>query len=330
MSPKTPSGKSTPSPDLDAFLQTCRLHTCAKPSQAVVDGTSAFFAALEGNDQLLNEAVGYLPTLPPWGVSWLALTMGSAVELGYSAQLAGPSLLSFFRTWLERFPKADEDGNFNPLSSEQEVIRDAFPQFCQSVVAYLAHMPEVREAWGTDATLMDRISDLETLSYGASWVHEALSRSSDTLLVLAPNSEQGFLFKYSNVANCFHLFSLLQLAIGKKVPGGKNPSEKIRKIVDGKHNEHESDEAWWHYGDPRSPVSAIGDSIWGEMTTRDLPKVEGMKIILLWPPILGGRSWGTSFFGLDLAAMPPSAVIERTCELSEVREWLRKLGIGQE
>ena len=50
-------------------------------------------------------------------------------------------------------------------------------------------------------------------------------------------------------------------------------------------------------------------------------------VMLLWPPVLGTRSWNAGFFDPHLAAMPAD-VVERQLTPDEVDAWLTRFGPG--
>jgi hypothetical protein len=134
--------------------------------------------------------------------------------------------------------------------------------------------------------------------------------------------------RYTNVANCFHLFSLLQTAIGKRLPGGKAPNASITAAARGISDSNDSDHAWWHYGDPFSPKPDLNASVWGEALVRTIPFVDDVQVILLWPPILSSRGWDSGFFSPRLEPMPPDLVVERDLTDEEAERWMKRLGIA--
>jgi hypothetical protein len=205
-----------------------------------------------------------------------------------------------------------------------------FQFLCQSLVTHLARLPARREALGRDAALLARLDELGPYSHGAWWVHEALLKASGSLIVLHPTGGAGLRLAFTNVSNGFHLFSLLQTAVGTRLPGGKLPDETIARAARGKSADPVTDSAWWHYGNPLSPQPDLKASIWGERPLRDIPRVEGEPVLLLWAPLLQDRSWDSGFLGPHLEAMPADASVERMLTADETRAWLQKLGIGRQ
>jgi len=190
-------------------------------------------------------------------------------------------------------------------------------------------MPERREALAGDEPLLARLEALEIYTHGATWVREMLLRRSGTLIVLHPASGRAFKLRYTHVARCFHLFSLIQIAIGTRLPGGREPNPAIVAAARGDSHDAVGDEAWWHYGDPRSKTANLQASIWGEAMTRSIPVIDGVQVILLWPPLLQGRGWSHGFFGPHLHALPANVTIDEELSPESAQSWLETLGVRE-
>jgi hypothetical protein len=120
---------------------------------------------------------------------------------------------------------------------------------------------------------------------------------------------------------------LLQDALANKLPTENKADSAIVEIAQGHYSAPGNDVAWWHYGDPRSNTPNIVASIWGEGPVSQILPINGERVMLLWPPILAGRSWESSFFGPPLEAMPPSVVIQEELRLDTCEAWLNALRI---
>lgn len=290
------------------------------PTGAMLGATRAFIAAATRNESLLREAIDSLETLEPGPQAWMALAFGTLAESGTSAELTGPSVLKQVRAWLPLLPAAGNDDEKPSVPTPEQAIRLSQFQFlCQSAVTHLARLPSLRESLSHDEALLHRLDGLHAHSFGAWWVLEALLKSSGTIVVLHPPSCSGLRLAYRHVSNTFHLFSLLQRAVGTRLPGGRKPAAADAPL---------DTEAWWHYGSPSSPRPELTASLWGEGLVRDIPRVEGEQVMLLWPPILANRVWDTAFLGPHLEAMPAEATVERMLTEEESRAWLEKLGVG--
>lgn len=90
---------------------------------------------------------------------------------------------------------------------------------------------------------------------------------------------------------------------------------------------HRYDEAWWHYGDPASKTADIHHSISGEGPVREIPAVNGSRVMLLRPPIMQSRGWDAGLFGPHLEALPANVVVEEELSPENCQAWLRALGI---
>jgi len=285
------------------------------PTGAMLTSTRAFLTAVAANHDLSGEAAAQLSRLAPGAAAWIAVTCGTAVERGAPAEQSGPAVFELLRSWLPKFPPE--------LTAEQTAMLPLFQYVCQSAVTHLARLPAQRESMGQDAQLLERLAEIP--SHGAAWVREALLKSSGTLVFLHPSSRTGLRLRYSNVSNCFHLFSLLQTAIGTGIPGGRAPDAAIARVARGASTEAVNDEAWWHYGNATSNRASVATSIWGEGLVGEIPRVDGERVILAWPPLLQSRSWDAGFLGPQLEAMPADVVIERPLTAAEAESWLKRL-----
>jgi hypothetical protein len=313
-------------PVLADLLSESRNYAGDQPGESLRRVTRAFFQRADSDPAILRSAAEALPTLPPAAAGWIALALGSAVESGKDPALTTPALLQFLRSWFARLPVPEEESFPDPTPEQQGLIETLRP-VCQSVVAHLARLPAERQRLVEDMAFLDRLADLESYSHGPGWVREALLRSSGTLIVLHPPSGSGLELRYENVATNFHLISLLQTAVGTRIPGGREPDPKIAAAARGQTNDDVYDEAWWHYGDPRSKTPELRKSIWGEGLVTEIPLINGARVMLLWPPIVESRSWDRGFFGPHLQALPANVVVKEELSRESRREWFEALGI---
>ena len=313
--------------ELQTLLTACAHHTGDAPDADLRAASSALFRAAQHDPGLFERAADALATLPPHGAAWLAMLLGANVENRRDAA-TGPAVLGVFRDWLERLP-CDPDDDDEPATPtpEQDQLLLALPQFAPSLVSHLAAQPEWRDTLAHDTALRDAIDARIGQSHALSWVREALRRTSGTLIVLHAPSRRGLRVRYKHVGNNFHLFTLLQGAIGTTLPGGRAPDATAVSDARGQSRASEGDEAWWHYGDPRVPRADITASIWGEGDVRDLPRIDGETVIVLWHPILQSRHWDEGFFHPQIAQFPPDASIDAVLSPNQALDWLARLGI---
>ena len=300
---------------IEQLTEACRTHLGDQASPELVTVVDRFFRAAEDDPTLWEKASRAMTTLAPSGAAWMAGAIARGVEL----ELTLPAVWDLFLSWL---PLASVPSEIDTLEAEVELSAEfeaALPILCQSIVSHLAGAPVRRLELANDAQLMDRLAQLESLSDGICWVVQALRRSSDTLVLLHPTSGKGLRVRYENVSTCFHLFTLLQLSIGPRLPGGRTPNRTVTKVVSGALERYVDDSAWWHYGDPCSNTPDFESSIWGEMLVRHIPRINGTQLLLLWPTLLAGRSWSSGFFGPHLEALPARLSIENELNSDEIK-----------
>jgi hypothetical protein len=310
------------SAQVERFLNLCQTWDGNQISPELSQETRWFLDAARSDQRWLIEAAQALPTLPPEAAAWLCLTFGNAVENGFGIEVTGPAVLERFLATVDLLPDGDDP------TTEQERQLTMFTYLCQSVVAHLARLPHDRQRLAT-AQLLERLEDLSEYTYAARWVESALRRASGPLIVLHPPTRTGLLLQVHNVAWAFHLFSLLQTAVGTQLPGGREPDPRVSARARGQIEENVDDQAWWHYGHPHHLEPTLGSSIWGEQTVASLPRVDDHMVMLLWPPLLGTRSWGAGFFDPHLDAMPPDVVVDRQLTPDEVDAWLTRLAAAE-
>jgi hypothetical protein len=318
-------------PTLENLLSACREHPGGEPSSDLSRRTDDFVARARKEPSILSAAAAELPRLPDAGAAWLAFVFGMAITQGAPADRTTGPVVDLFFSWLPRLPATadteEDDGTLPAPTPEQAALLQMLPRLCQSVVAHLARSPERRASLARDAALLDRLERHEDYSLGVAWIREALLRISGPLVVLHPPSGQGFRLRYENVSNGFLLFSLLQCALGRRLPGGRRPDPAVGAAARGKSRAELTDHAWWHYGDPRAPKPELQASIWGEASVRSIPEVQGVQTLLLWPPLLQSRGWDAGFFHPHIEDLPPNVVVERKLPAEECRALLDQLGV---
>ncbi len=294
----------------------------------------------------------------PAGAGFLAVWFGASVENGADPEHSLPAIWETFLRWcgeLERIylehekqkPQsssassaaedesdadedddadidADDDGDDVEIPEELDI---GLEYLGQSIVAHLAHSESSRLELAAQADVHDLLERASGFSVGPIWVLELLRRCSGSVLVFHIESRRGFRVRYNNLSNCFHLFTLLQCALSKLQPNCRKPTEEMLRVAAGEFPEDGSDDAWWHYGSGRSPRPDMMESIWGEGSPAAIPEVRGEAVILLWPPILQGRSWNAGFFGPPLHAAPASLTVQETLSEELVQEWWKILNL---
>lgn len=325
---------------MNEFLKACVAHAGGQPTDTLRQLTSQFLRRSRDDASAVAEAAEALRTLPPQGAAFLAVALGAAVENGANADLSARAVVDLLLSWLPQLPtsEGEEDEQreqaaghapperYEPTEQEAALL-EAFKSLALSVVAHLARAPHLRATLAEDMALLDRLAVLEAYSAGAAWIREMLLRISGSLILLHVPSGRGFRLQFRNIATCFHLFSLIQAAIGEQLPGGRKPDPIVAAAARGRTHDKVKDTAWWHYGDPRSTKADPRQSIWGEALVREIPVIEGQRVILLWPALLQAREWDSSFFGPQLDALMPDATLESELSTADSAAWFRTLGL---
>jgi hypothetical protein len=313
---------------VNELLKACAAHAGGQPTDGLRRLTSQFLRRSRDDPSAIAEAAEALRTLPPQGAAFLAVAIGAAVEGGSNADLSARAIVDLLLSWLPQLPIAEgeEAEQYTPTADEVNLL-DAFKSLALSVVAHLARAPHLRATLAEDLTLLDRLAVLEAYSAGAAWIREMLLRISGSLILLHVPSGRGFQLQFRNIATCFHLFSLIQVAIGEQLPGGRKPDPIVAAAARGRTKDKVNDEAWWHYGDPRAAKADLRHAIWGEALVREVPVIEGHRVMLLWPAILQGRAWDSGFFGPQLDALMPDVTLESELSTADCAAWFRTLGV---
>lgn len=315
---------------MDEFLRACAAYSGGEPPDTLRQLTGAFLRSARDDTSLVERAAAALSSLPPRGAAWVAVAIGAVIEDRGGAERSASAVVDLMLSWLPQLPgraSETEDAPAPPPTPEQAQLLSAFKELAPSVVAHLARVPDLRAKLSQDLALLDRLEALEEYTAGAAWIREMLLRSSGSLIVLHAPSGRGFRLQFRNVATCFHLFSLLQTAIGERLPGGRTPSPLVASAARSGSREKVQDEAWWHYGDPRSKSADLQHSIWGEALVREIPVIDGERVLILWPPLLKSRIWDSSFFGPQLDALMPDVTVESELPPEVSEKWFQTLGI---
>jgi hypothetical protein len=244
----------------------------------------------------LGPVVLTLRQLPLAGAATAAVWLGSCVERGADPDGALPTLLDVLQTHAEAL---DPDA---PDADDLEGLQ----WLGQGVVAHLVASPTGREAAQQHAGLLEALEEVSGVSVGAVWVEELLLRRSGTLVLLHGTEPWGHEVTFAEIGNAFHLFTLLQRAL---------PMD-----LGDPHT------AWFHYQQPTAgPEPLLGASIWGEASLDTIERVDGVPVMVCFPPLLGRRGWDESFFGPAIDAAP-SRVRVRPLSDEEQARWRARLG----
>jgi hypothetical protein len=273
----------------------------------------------------------------PTGAGFLATWYGAGVESGRDPGLTCRPITDAFLKWSRTIATpadgaaSENAGNVPPPGEEtidQETI-DGLQWLGQALVAHLTRSAELR-CWFMEADgICSELERLEPYSIGAVWVLQLLRQRSGTIVVLNVMQRTGAVIRYGNIANCFHLFTLLQGALAGVMPDAQEVNGELLDMARGKGPVVKGhDHAWWHYGQACSVTPDLGSSVWGEAAPDSIASVDGQQVMLLWPPILQSRGWDTGFFAPILEASPPGVEVIEVLSAADADAWRQRLGLS--
>jgi hypothetical protein len=274
-------------------------------------------------------------TSSPTGAGFLAVWLGAGVERGKDAELTCGPVLETFLKWsrtVETSPESDKSETDEDPAVDDASATEPDPEAIaglqllgQSLVAHLARCPDQRRQATQNESIYREVRRLEHLSHGAGWVMHLFRQCSGRLVVLNAGNKNGVVVRYENIANCFHLFTLLQGALAALMPDSDQPSEELLEIARGRTEGTARDHAWWHYSQPTIDKPDIVGSVWGEMAPDGIASVDGSQVLVLWPPIMASRTWDTGFFSPVLYASPPHIEVLEVLSPPELDVWWQRL-----
>lgn len=313
---------------VDDFLVLCGNWEGPEIDEALNEASNQLLPRLKNDAALRTRLLQSIAKLPPHGAAWIALIFGVLVEQGLDAGEALPAVERHLRKVLERLPVLDPDQEDVHLDDEQQLLAEANDMLCQALVALLAAAPDHHQRLAADGDLCAALDMAAEYSNGPVWLASLLRRRSGELVVLHPPTRKAYRLAYRHVECCFHLFSLIQATLGSRLPGGRKPAKALAAAARGAyHTEALHDEAWWHYGDPAVPEPGLIGMVPGEASVDALRTIDGTRLLLLFPPLLGSRTWDSGFFGPSLMAAPPSMTIQAELAPAEVDTWMDRLNL---
>lgn len=270
----------------------------------------------------VGELARAIPTVEsPVAAGLLAVWFGASVEGGLDP---GVSFVPVLETMLRFARRIETDDEGEPTVDPDEAVLAGMEFLGQALVAHLSVLDDVRRQAAEEDRILGELKRVEPFSVGAMWVVELLRRRTGELVVLNVAERAGVRVRYEEIGNCFHLFTLLQGAVAELWPAGTADPELLA-VARGEADGPADDSAWWHYGQPFSNEANIAASVFGEGGIDSIGEVEGERVLLLWPPVLAGRSWDAGFFGPPIAASNPSVTMLGALTDEEVATWWSRL-----
>jgi hypothetical protein len=275
----------------------------------------------EARQLLASKMVG---VRTPIGVGLIAMWLGAVAENGLDPAPVIPSMMEALLKWSRTIRAAD--GESCPETIDDNLDK-GMQWLGQGLMANLGRCAAQREVYAGREDVLTELERTGDVAVGCMWVTELLRKLSGTLLVVHVAGRKACFVSYENISNCFHLFTLLQASLTRLMPGARTTPRNVLAVARGESTEAVTDEAWWHYGRGDVPESNIAASVWGEGSPLQIPQVNGVQVLLLWPPYFAGRSWDGGFFMPFIAAAPSSVAVLNHLTTEQLDEWWATIGL---
>lgn len=263
-----------------------------------------------------------LPKLSsPTGAGFICAWIGAGVEAGVPAERSCDAIIQTFLHWSRTIQVDDVDDE-----TSQEALA-GLRHMASSIVSHLSHMDEDHRRGLETKDLQDEADRIAAVSDGAIWVDHLLRQRSGDLIALIADTKRGFRLRYDNIACAFHLFTLLQDALSAERPKEAELERMAVAVAKGQAQTACTDRAWWHFGQPTSAEADLAASVWGEGSPDEVARVDGEQVIVLWPPVLGSRTWDAGFLTPFLQAAPPKVEVIAQLSAAETEQWWQKIGL---
>lgn len=270
---------------------------------------------------------GIIELESPVGAGLLAVWFGGGVEQGRDPTPTTPILLETLLAWCRRV-ETTEDGE--PIGELSEAISTGTELLGQGLVAHLTRARELRDEYAQNAEILEELDRVDHLLVGPTWVLEVLLRRSGELVVIHATEHVGVRVRYEEIGNCFHLFTLLQGAAASFLPGAETPDPRVLAAARGEPSGELSDSAWWHYGQAFANEPDLTSMVFGEASPDSLEVIEGERVMLVWPPVMDGRSWSDGFFGPPIASSQPAVRVLGELSPTEIATWVERLSLPRQ
>ncbi len=311
-------------PEAQAVLDAADAATRGTFDDRLREAINALFSLPEEDRRVRTAAIAEaIPTLgSTTGAGLLAVWFGGSVENGLDPTPTTPVLM---QTLLDRCSRVQTNEEGQPTAGYTEDWATGTQLLGQGLVAHLVRVPERRAAYASDPEVVDVLESVEHLSAGVVWVLEVLRRKSGELVVVHATERAGVRVRYEEIANCFQLFTLMQAEFAGKMPGSGTADPEVVALATGQGDGKAHDSAWWHYGQPFSNEPNVVASVFGEAPVESIGEVDGERVMLLWPPVLEGRSWDSGFFGPPIAGSTPSVRVTEELTPVDLERWWQRL-----
>jgi hypothetical protein len=307
-------------------------------------------AAMEATPETANAILaGLAPAIgeaDPFQAARLALLCGSLVEGGGDPTLAVdavvdrlPLAITGTAATLDRLAEGDDPETLFAADPDAVKSWKGLRYLVLPAMAMLTRDMAARQRARARPELREALRAIEPHGTDAQFLTMALDLCDGLeLVVIHPGQRKGFRVGLEAVATNGHLFTLLQgTLIGDPEAGmfeGPPPDDTAVGVASGLiiPQQHVGDEALFHYydwsavdGDPGIADLHVAASVWVDGRPADIPEFEGVRVLLLSPPVFGYRGWDSTFFPLFHDALRPRVHVLETLTAEQVAAWIARL-----
>jgi hypothetical protein len=271
----------------------------------------------------------------------IALNCGSMVEMGGDPGLVFPHLFAELPRHLALACRAREHKAATPgalFDKDPDAARAAaaLTNLLLATMTVICRKMEFRQALRAAPEIVAGIAALRDTSREADFVSQVLVLTDALeLLVLVPDEQKGFRVALEAVNNNFHLFTLLQaVLISGGYLAGDPPDPEVLGIATGEALQPtvRLDHARWHFYTwagllPDDTLAATDFTTWipGDATPATVPELDGARIVIIGPMVLGSRSWNSNEFAAIHDALRSRVDVVEVLPPDRVAAWLDRI-----
>ncbi len=285
-------------------------------------------------DALLSEVAALIRTGDPFHTSVIAVNCGTLVEMGGDPALVAPHLIAALPEHL-RLARRAAGATFD-TDPDAVRARAGLTFLMLATMAVLCRGATFRQAARANSDLVAGVEALAEEHRESGFVAQVLGFTDGLeLLVLAPNEGKGFRVACDAVATNAHLFTLLQAAlIGGGHLSGEPLDEEVVGVATGEvpHTRRLYDRARFHFtnwtgltAEGRLEGVKTKSLIPADGNPAGIPRFDGVPVVLIGPPVLGGRSWDSNFFANIHDALRSRAEVIEVLSPEQVTGWLDRI-----
>ncbi len=271
--------------------------------------------------------------------SEIALNCGTMVEWGGDPGVVFPHLLAELPRHLSLARRARERNASTPGTLFDEDPDGAratagLRYLLLATMTVVCRKTNYRRALRGNAEIVAGVASLRDTSAEADFLAQVLALSDGVeLLVLVPEEPKGFRVALEAVQTNAHLFTLLQASlIGGGYLTGEAVDPEVVAIATGEtpHQRLVHDHARFHFstwgGLPSDSIDTLLTTwIPVEGTPTDIPQLDGQRIVVLGPNVMGSQSWDSSFFANIHDALKSRAEVVEVLPEADVNRWLERI-----